>query len=46
MCSAPFSFFLAAANIKANLRQDLPPNERFMIQSCVLVAELQSVMRR
>lgn len=46
LCSLFFFFFVAAANVKANPRQNLPLNERFMIQRCVLMPELQSVMKR
>lgn len=37
---------VAAADVKASPQQDLLLNVRFMIQRCVLVPELHSVMRR
>lgn len=46
MYRVPFFYCVATANMKDNAWQDLLLNERFMIQRCVLMAELQSVMRR
>lgn len=46
LCAVRLFYCVAAANMKANLWQDQPLNERFMIQCCVLMPELQSVMRQ